>query len=133
MIRNLYHFQELFPNAATQGIVKHALTEPLKKSILDYLTSQPVFDNLFSSFYGVIGWIGTGGGKVQVCIANGFPSAIFTCGVIIITFSILYSLFNDTYSEEGEIKFTVAILILSLIIFINIPKGSSQIKNIKNF
>jgi hypothetical protein len=52
----------LFGNARVHPVSK----EPFRlSSFLDYLRAEPVLDHTFKNFFGLIGWMGTGGGEVR--------------------------------------------------------------------
>ncbi len=84
MLRNVLYFGNPFhtsdPN--TEG----KLGEALGESFFEYLYLQPVFEQLLNHFYGLIGWMGTGGGKVKLLTVHGLPFAFFSILIFCLAF-----------------------------------------------
>lgn len=76
MARNYYQYSNVFYTSSTNG--KWQLEEPLNESFLVFLEKQPVIEHFLLHFYGIIGWIGTGVGKLTWFQITGFPRSVFT-------------------------------------------------------
>jgi hypothetical protein len=73
MARNIVHFGNPF-----YPVSKGRFAQPLGHSFFEYLHLQPVFEHFMLNFYGLLGWIGTGRGKVVWFQVGGLPRAVFS-------------------------------------------------------
>lgn len=85
MLRNLYQYGD--PTYTALVTSKWQLAEPLRSSFLTFLSTTPVIDQYLLHYYGLIGWAGTGAGKLNWFQVAGFPRLVFT--VALLTTSIL--------------------------------------------
>ena len=91
MSRNMVYFGNPFYTSVTD--MKPRLTESLDHSFFDYLQLQPVLEHFMLNFYGLIGWNGTGIGKLKWFQVNGMPREVFSMLIFILScISVIYVL-----------------------------------------
>jgi hypothetical protein len=76
MTRNMLHFGDPFhlSNANKADL----LAEPMNHSFVEFLHSQPVFEYFIRQFYGILGGIGTGRGRLTWFQVDGPPLRVFS-------------------------------------------------------
>ena len=116
MLRNLVYFGDPTYTTVTNAIWR--MDTPLTESFYTYIHSQPVIDHFILNFYGLLGWIGTGGGKLNWFQVAGAPRAAFSLILfatgLLINVSLLITLwqafrirtgfFTERVSRPGIVK-----------------------------
>ena len=103
MLRNYVYFGDPTCTAVTNAIWR--MDTPLTDSFYTYIHSQPVIDHFILNFYGLLGWIGTGGGKLKWFQVAGAPRAAFSlilfAAGLLITVSLLITLWQAFRIRTG--------------------------------
>lgn len=76
MAHNIVHFGNPFYTAGSGSKVR--FVEPVGRNFFEYLHLQPVFEHFMLNFYGLLGWCGTGSGRLAWFQVGGLPRAVFS-------------------------------------------------------
>jgi len=90
MSRNFVLFADPVYTASTN--TGRQLSTPLPDTFFDYVRILPVYDHLLLHFYGLIGWIGSGGGIVKIFAIAGAPRAFFSLLLLVVALLLIVSL-----------------------------------------
>jgi hypothetical protein len=77
LIRNLVHFGNPFATASSL-FYREAQTIPLDTPFLDFLAQHPVIEHFMLNSFGLIGWMGTGAGRVWWFQVDGFERSTYS-------------------------------------------------------
>lgn len=132
MFRQFIHFGN--PFVTYTNFSKWQLDEPLKVSFLEFIEKQPVFEHFFNHFYGLIGWAGTGLGKLHWFQVAGVPYQYFS--VVVFLFLVVFVwtyLFELAVSYKIYAFFVAFFVAIGIFIFINIFEHNNIFYHIRRY
>lgn len=117
MIRNWILFRNPLVDASILN--NKVAVQPLNNSILEYITTQPVFQQTYKNFFGLIGWTGTGHGQVLLLQIDGaYIQIISLILTVLLGLSYLWFLKQSIKNIPGVLaKLTLVVSLFVMLFF----------------